>query len=338
MNFQDVMKEAKADIGPYCKVCPVCNGIACKGQIPGPGGKATGSVFIRNYAKIQDIKVNLDTLYGKTKTDTTLELFGKTFDLPVFTAPVGAVQMHYSDKYNDLTYSQAVLEGARQSGTVAFTGDGAVDAVYEGTIEAIKALGGWGIPTIKPWEMPTIDKKVKMAEDAGAMAIAMDIDAAGLAFLAKQDKPVGPLSMEQLKQITSSNKLPFILKGVMTVKGALKALEAGVSAIVVSNHGGRVLDQTPATIEVLPEIVEAVQGRMKVLIDGGFRSGLDVFKALALGADGVMICRPFVTAVFGGGQEGVIAYYDQLKTELVDAMVMTGANTLDEIDHSKLFV
>ena len=82
---------------------------------------------------------------------------------------------------------------------------------------------------------------------------------------------------------------------------------------MVSNHGGRVLDQCPATAEVLPEIAAALKGTgVKVLVDGGIRTGVDVFKALALGADGVLICRPFVTAVYGGGAEGVKCYIDKL--------------------------
>ena len=117
----------------------------------------------------------------------------------------------------------------------------------------------------------------------------------------------------------------------MTAKGALKALEGGAAGIVVSNHGGRVQDQCPATAEVLEEIVEAVDGRMKIFVDGGLRSGVDVFKALALGADGVLICRPFVTALYGGGAEGVKTYINKLGAELEDTMLMCGAFTLDEI-------
>ena len=118
----------------------------------------------------------------------------------------------------------------------------------------------------------------------------------------------------------------------MTVKGALKAKEAGAAAIVVSNHGGRVRDQCPATAEVLPEIAAALKGTgVKILVDGGIRTGVDVFKALALGADGVLICRPFVTAVYGGGEEGVKCYIDKLAGELADTMQMCGAHSLAEI-------
>ena len=101
---------------------------------------------------------------------------------------------------------------------------------------------------------------------------------------------------------------------------------------MVSNHGARVLDQCPATAEVLPEIAAALKGTgVKVLVDGGIRTGVDVFKALALGADGVLICRPFVTAVYGGGAEGVKCYIDKLAGELADTMQMCGAHSISEI-------
>lgn len=127
---------------------------------------------------------------------------------------------------------------------------------------------------------------------------------------------------------------PFIVKGIMTVKGALKAKEAGASAIVVSNHGGRVLDQCPATAEVLEEIATAVGDSMKVFVDGGIRSGVDVFKALALGADAVVIARPFVTAVYGGAEEGVCSYIEKIGTELEDTMKMCGVASLYEINRN----
>ena len=123
---------------------------------------------------------------------------------------------------------------------------------------------------------------------------------------------------------------PFIVKGVMTVRGALKAKKAGAAGIIVSNHGGRVLDQCPATADVLPEIAEAVPDMM-VLVDGGIRSGVDVFKAIALGADGVVIARPYVTAVYGGADEGVRLYTDKIGAELADTMKMCGASSLSEI-------
>ena len=117
----------------------------------------------------------------------------------------------------------------------------------------------------------------------------------------------------------------------MYKRQALKAKEAGASAIVVSNHGGRVLDGCPATAEVLEEISDAVNGSMKIFVDGGIRSGADVFRALALGADGVIIARPFVTAVYGGAEEGVYSYIDKIGAELNDTMKMCGVSRLSEI-------
>lgn len=172
---------------------------------------------------------------------------------------------------------------------------------------------------------------MKLVKRAGAFAIAMDVDAAGLPFLKNFTPPAGSKTVDELREIARMAEVPFIVKGIMTEKAALKAEEAGAAAIIVSNHGGRVLDQCPATAEVLSGIVKAVDGRMKVLVDGGIRTGVDIFKALAMGADGVLIARPFVTAVYGGGAEGVQCYVDRLGAELEDTMAMCGASTLREI-------
>jgi len=147
---------------------------------------------------------------------------------------------------------------------------------------------------------------------------------------------VAPMPVATLAKIAASVKIPFILKGIMTADGARKALEAGATGIVVSSHGGRVLDETPAPVEVLPGIVRAVAGRMTVLVDGGFRTGLDVFKALALGADGVLIGRPFAYMVYGGGEEGVSLYLQKVQAELTDAMLMTGTPELKDIGASRI--
>lgn len=336
MEYQEVLEHAKKTIGSHCKVCPECNGIACKGLIPGPGGKGTGIGFIRNYQDIKKIALQMNTLYQAKDVSTQVELFNQSYDLPVFAGPVGAVNLHYSDLYNDLTYSQALLKGCANAGTLGFTGDGVKDDVFKGTIDAIKAVGGKGIPTIKPWENALIAQKIKMAEEAGAHAIAMDVDAAGLAILAMQGKPVSPKSVSDLKAIVEMTDLPFIVKGVMTVEGALKAVEAGAYGIIVSNHGGRVLDETPSTVSVLPQILKAVHGQTKVFIDGGIRSGLDVFKMIAMGADAVLIARPFATAIYGGDAEGVSLYVQKIKEELKSAMIMTGCASLSDINESKI--
>lgn len=332
MTYQEILENARLCIGKYCKVCPVCNGRACKNQVPGPGAKGVGDTAIRNYDKWQEIRVQMDTLCANEPADTSLELFGKTFKYPIFAGPVGAVNLHYGDKYNDESYNEVLVSACAEAGIAAFTGDGTNPAVMAGAAAAVKKAGGLGIPTVKPWNLATIDEKLVLVKEAGAFAVAMDVDAAGLPFLKNMTPPAGRKSVEELRAIVEScGEIPFIVKGIMTVRGAMKAKEAGASAIVVSNHGGRVQDQCAATAEVLEEIVKAVDGSMKIFVDGGLRSGTDVFKALALGADAVIIARPYVTAVYGGGAEGVSAYTEKLGAELADTMSMCGASSLKEI-------
>ena len=336
MTYNEVLTAARGQMGP-CKACPVCDGRACRNTVPGPGAKGVGDVAIRNYSAWQNVRVNMDTICESGEPDTTLEMFGHSYRIPVFAGPVGAMQLHYGTKYTDLEYNDILVPACHDAGILAFTGDGTNPAVMVGACKAVKANAGFGIPTVKPWDAGTIAEKMALVRATGAFAVAMDIDAAGLPFLKGMTPPAGSKTVDQLKDIAAMAGKPFILKGIMTVKGAEKALEAGAAGIVVSNHGGRVLDQCPATAEVLPAIVDAVGGKMKVFVDGGIRSGMDVFKALALGADAVLIARPFVTAVYGGAQEGVQAYVDKLQAELADTMAMCGAHSLADIDRSMLF-
>ena len=337
MTYQEVLENARTCMGPHCKSCPACNGLACKNTMPGPGAKGIGTGFIRNYQKWQELCVNMDTICENLPVDTSCELFGRRLVLPVFAAPVGAVTLHYGDKYNDLEYNEILVPACAEAGIAAFTGDGQNHDVMRAAAEVLTKSGGCGVPTIKPWNMELVKEKLDLVKAANPIAVAMDIDAAGLPFLQNMEPPAGRKTVEELRQIAAWAERPLILKGIMTVAGAKKALEAGASAIVVSNHGGRVLDQCPATAEVLPAIADAVGGKMTVLVDGGIRSGMDVFKALALGADGVLICRPFVNMVYGGGMEGVKLYVEKLRAELADAMSMCGAHKLSDISRSMLF-
>ena len=337
MTYQEILANARTCMGPYCKSCPICNGVACKNTVPGPGAKGLGTGFIRNYQKWQELCVNMDTICENVPVDTTYSFFGKKTVLPVFAAPVGAMQLHYGDKYDDLTYNDILVTACADAGIAAFTGDGTNPAVIQAAAEALKKNHGCGVPTIKPWNIDLVREKAELVGAADPIAVAMDIDGAGLPFLKNLTPPAGSKTVDELRQIAQAAGKPFILKGIMTVSGARKAMEAGAAGIVVSNHGGRVLDQCPATAEVLPDIADAVGGRIKVFVDGGLRTGLDVFKALALGADGVLIGRPFVTMVYGGGAEGVQVYVDKLQSELQDTMQMCGVHSLDEIGRDQIF-
>lgn len=337
MNYDEVLAAARDCVGPYCKACPVCNGKTCKNTMPGPGAKGTGTGFIRNYAQWQELCVNLDTICENVPADTGLDLFGRHFALPVFAAPVGAMKLHYGDKYDDLAYNDLLVSACADAGIAAFTGDGTNAAIMEAATAAIAKAKGLGVPTVKPWDMGTVQSKLDLVRSADPLAVAMDIDAAGLPFLKNLQPPAGSKTVEELREIAQYAGKPFILKGIMTVRGAEKALEAGASAIVVSNHGGRVLDNCPSTAEVLPAIADAVGDKLTILVDGGIRSGMDVFKALALGADAVLIGRPFVTMVYGAGAEGVQVYVDKLKAELSDTMAMCGAHSLKEISRDMIY-
>ena len=340
MDYNEAVNAARKCIGPYCKACPVCNGAACRNTMPGPGAKGTGELAVRNYQKWQEIRINMDTICEQKELNTEIELFGQRFSYPFFAGPVGAVKLHYGDKYTDQQYNEILLRGCAENRIAAFTGDGTDYNVMIEATNAIGQLGGQGIPTVKPWDMDTIREKMELVKRSGAFATAMDIDAAGLPFLQNLNPPAGSKSVNELREIVKMAEIPFILKGIMTPRGALKAVEAGVQGIVVSNHGGRVLDQCPATAEVLPSIVRAVResgSRMKIFVDGGIRTGVDVFKALALGADAVLIARPFVTAVYGGQEDGISAYVDKIGAELKDTMRMCGAFSLDEINSDMIW-
>ena len=338
MNYTECIEQARGRIGSYCKACWECNGRACKNQMPGPGAKGIGDTAIRNYDKWKEIRLQMDTIAENKPVDTSLELFGKTFQYPFFAGPVGAVQLHYGDCQTDVTYNDILVSACAEYGIAAFTGDGIDSNVMVAATKAIQKTDGIGIPTVKPWNLDTIKEKMDLVHASKAFAVAMDIDAAGLPFLKNLDPPAGSKTVEELRQIIKLAGTPFIVKGIMTVKGALKAKEAGADAIIVSNHGGRVLDQCPATAEVLETIANAVGDSMKILVDGGIRSGADVFKALALGADGVVIARPFVTAVYGGEKEGVRSYIEKIGSELEDTMKMCGVSSLNEINRDCVFV
>ncbi|WP_279139354.1 alpha-hydroxy-acid oxidizing protein [Faecalicoccus pleomorphus] len=331
MKVEQILQKSRENMNDLCKSCPVCNGRACRNTIPGPGAKGSGTVAIRNYDAWKNIHLVMDTICENTPVSTQTNLFGHTFRLPVFAGPVGAVSMHYGDAYVDQTYNKVLVKACKDAGIMAFTGDGMDDQIMIGATQNIKENDGIGVPTIKPWAKEMVVEKLKLAKEADALAIAMDIDAAGLPFLKGFVPPAGRKNVKELKEIVQEIDVPFIVKGILSVKGALKAKEAGAAAIVVSNHGGRVLDDTPATADVLEEIVQAVGKDMTILVDGGIRSGQDIFKALALGADGVLIARPFVNMIYGAQEEGVKALVDQLEQELIDTMEMCGASTIQEI-------
>lgn len=337
MTQQEIRSRAREVLAPRCRVCPECNGVACAGQAPGPGGKGQGRTFQRNVLYLRDrIKLHQDVLDGCGEPDTGLTFLGQRIAAPIFAAPIGMVGLNWSDALDEESYAEAVVTGTLDSGTLAFTGGGAVPESFFAPLEVLRRHGGQGIPTLKPWKMDLALERLALVEEAGCPAFAMDIDSGGLPHAAGAPEPVVPKTSDDLAQLAGASALPFLVKGIMTPESARRAAEAGVAGIIVSNHGGRVLDDGLSTAEVLPEIRKAVGSSLMILVDGGVRSGADAFKMLALGADAVLVGRPYAIAAYGGGREGVSLYTSRLISELRDAMVMTGCHCLGDIDDRRI--
>lgn len=327
MDYAEIRREAKRKM-KGCRVCRECNGLGCIGEIPGFGGLRTARSFIRNIEALREYGLIMNSLSHIEEPDTAMPLFGRTLSMPVMVAPVGAVTLNCKINGDaaeeELRYDLAVAKGATTAGTLAFCGDGGAPYMYEGTLAACKACPGMVVPTIKPREDARIIEKAKLAEAVGAPAVAADIDAATLINMRLLGQPVGPKSPESIRKVAESVNIPFIVKGIMSAAEALQCAAAGAKAVVVSNHGGRVLDGMAGTADVLPAIAAAVKGKITVLVDGGIRSGEDVLKMLALGADAVLIGRPVAVAAVGGGAAGVALYLEKIRRELSDAMMITG--------------
>lgn len=335
--MKEIRDNARKLMAPHCKVCPICNGKACVGEVPGMGGLGTASSFHNNVEALKNIRFNMRLIHDVVEPETSLTLLGKELALPVVAAPIGGVSFNMGGGVTEEEYIQAIINGCKAKSTIGCVGDGVPEFIHEDGFAAITAAGGHGIAFIKPWEDDEFYLKLEKAKATGTDIIGMDIDAAGLITLRQMGRPVSPKPLVKLTEIIKNIGMKFILKGVMTPEDAELAINAGADAIVVSNHGGRVFDYTPGTAEVLPAIADKVNSRITVFVDGGVRSGGDVLKLLALGADAVMIGRPFSVAAVGGLQGGVESYIDALLMELKQSMVLTGTRTVASVDRSILF-
>ncbi|MGL5979134.1 MAG: alpha-hydroxy-acid oxidizing protein [Erysipelotrichaceae bacterium] len=330
-TFQDVYQNAKT-MKLNCRCCRVCNGVACAGETPGVGGKGTGRSFMRNVEQLKEVLLVLDSIQEDTNVDTSSVFFGQPVSMPIFVAPIAGVKNNYGADISDLEYTEAVVQGSVQAGTMAFSGDGMHAEMFLDPLGVVACYGG--VPTIKPWNDTDTAWRLEAAQkEPKVLAIATDVDASGLTILRNSTTPVKSKSVSDLaamKQMCGDK--PFIIKGIMSVAGAKKALAAGADAIVVSNHGGRVLDDCQAPIEVLAEIKAVINDEMKIFIDGGFQRGSDVFKALALGADGVLVGRRAGIAAIGGGVQGVNLMLRQMQQELEETMLLCGCKQISDIN------
>lgn len=330
MDIKEIKKNARERM-KFCRVCKVCDGVACAGEVPGMGGTGTGAAFKANLEALSKVKLNMRTLHDAKDPNISVELFGCELSMPILAAPITGTEYNMGPAMNEAEFIEAVISGSNAAGTLGMCGDGANPVFFDSGLEAMKKVNGRGIPVMKPRENKVVFDMAKKAQSINVPAIGMDVDGAGLVTMAMYGQPVGPKNPAELKDIISKVHVPFILKGIMTPDEAEIALEAGAAAIVVSNHGGRILDSTPGAAEVLPAIAQKVKGKMTILADGGVRHGIDVLKYLALGADAVLVGRPIIIGAYGGGAQGVHTVLETMAKELKAAMILTGCKDIKDI-------
>lgn len=300
-----------------------------------------------NRQALDAIKLNPNVLNDISKLDTSVTLFGHKLPYPILVAPTA---------FHKIMHPEGELATAR--------GAGKAEAIYVVSsftttpLEEIKKVA-----TEPFWfQLYVRDDKeftknlVQKAESLGCRALCITVDTPVGGARNRQARvsfklPEGinapyangemiqkmPLTWKEMEWLISFAKVPVLLKGILHPDDAEKAIEIGASGIIVSNHSGRNLDTVPATIEVLPRIVERVNKRIPILMDGGIRRGTDVLKAIALGANAVLVGKPICFGLASGGAEGVTKTLEILRAEFEMAMALTGRATIASIDQSLIW-
>jgi len=340
ITVEGARDNARTKLKGICAVYRICDGTdtrVCEGHSYGSpigmGGAGSGASFAANVRALEAVKL-VPRLIGPDFTpDLSFDFFGVKLAMPVMGASVAGVNSFGGEAVmSELDFCRAVVSGCKDAGSLGFRGDSFnYTPEHPWGVEAIAEAGGRGVPIFKPRSQDALKALIAGAEEAGAAAVGVDVDGYGSYAMNAHRMPVFRKTAADLAELISGTALPFVVKGVMGVEDAEAALEAGAGAIVVSNHGGRVLDHTPGTAQVLPAVAAAVKGRAMVVADGGVRTGYDVLKMLALGADAVLVGRDLVRAAVGGGREAVAAQMRLLAADLAKAMKMTGVASLDEI-------
>ncbi len=299
-------------------------------------GIGQGLTYLNNLKALSKyrLKKRLITQHEEPVIETTF--LGKKISVPVLGAPMSGLS--YVSNITEEDFAFNILEGCKVAGTIGFTGNTSRDyEVIHPAIIALKKVNGDGVNIFKPQSQDALLDLIRQSEKEKAIAVGIDIDGAGSVNFALAGKPVFRKTIDELKELKSSTRLPFIVKGIMCEEDALAAIDAGADVIGISNHGGRVLDSGPGVADVLSNIVKAVRETKKgkeivITADGGVRTGFDVVKMLALGADFVLVGRPLAREAVSSGVEGVKRILEYIKTDVRIAMIMTSCNSLEEID------
>jgi 4-hydroxymandelate oxidase len=327
-------------------------------------GGASDEITLRdNRAAFDRILLKPSVLCDVSRIETTLTLLGQTLESPILLAPAAYHRLYHPEG------ELATVRGAVQAGAGVVISSFATFPIEEIT-SFEPSLRPWFQLYVNPNREFT-QSLVERAEAAGCGAICLTvdtpvlgcryrerdfklppgIDCPNMAAIAKElvaaHRPTRQriyssvfdpaLSWKDIAWLRSLTKLPIVLKGILNPDDAARAVEAGAGGIIVSNHGGRNLDTVPPTIIALPRVAERVAGKIPVLVDGGLRRGTDVLKALALGANAVLVGRPYLYALALAGSDGVAHVIETLRAEFEMAMALAGRRSLAEIDRTVLW-
>ena len=339
MDLSGAREKALERMKGVCAVYKVCDGRPdrlCQGikygKPLGMGGIGKGMTFAANVEALDHLQLKSRLISSHSEPEMKTSFFGHEVAFPIFCTSMSGVKISMGGNISELEFAQAVMQGCKAAGTIGFMGDTADTFADRPGLQAIREADGWGVQIFKPREQAVLLRVIKEAEQAGVIAVGIDLDGAGSVPMALRGQPVFRKSVSELEELVQSTSLPFILKGITSEEDATAALQTGCKVVAVSNHGGRTLDCQRGIADVLPRLVPILKGKVIITADGGIRTGFDSLKMLALGADFVMVGREFIRAAIGGGAEGVHAEAEFLAQDLKKAMIMTGCSSLSEID------
>jgi 4-hydroxymandelate oxidase len=310
------------------------------------GGAADELTLRWNREAYDHIRLKPRVLVDVSKIDTRVTLFGEEMPFPILLSPTGG--QGFIAPQGDLAAAQGAV-AAKATYVISSSASMRVD-------EIARAAGGpvWFQLYVQKDRAFTRDL-VQRAEDVGCRALCVTVDTPNTGLRNREMRARGDLPPRELPNLMGQDYLdptltwkdidwlrgfarrPVLLKGILNPDDAAIAVKAGVAGVIVSNHGARNLDTVPATIDALPGVIESVEGRVPVIVDGGIRRGTDVIKALARGATAVGIGRPYLWGLGVAGAAGVTRVVEILKHELELAMALMGRPTVKSIDRTALW-
>lgn len=339
VGYMDISRELLAGICSVNKVCDgnpdrLCMGLKY-GRPIGFGGAGQGRTFDANFKALERYRLKMRVVKENHEPGMGTTFFGKKIVMPFMVTSMSGVKISMNDAVPEADFQRAMVEGAKLFGTIGMSGN-TVDFPDHPGVDIIGENGGWGIPVFKPQSQERLLGLFKRAEAANVIAIGVDLDGYGSTNWALRGKPLYRKSENDLKELVRSTKKPVIFKGVMSVDDVQVVVDSGAKAVDVSNHGGRVLDFGQGVADVLPGIVDEFKGKIVIMADGAVRSGFDILKLLAIGADVALAGRPLGRMALAGGALAVKKHLDFFKSDLRMAMVMTGCDSLEEISRDIL--